>query len=429
MGFFTRGAGLAPRFGTPPECPTERAEMEFVTTEEAAVQAPEGSALPITPLVAPGDRVLRGQAVASLRHAPGISLVSPITGTAAHVRLHPGRKLSEIVIYREQDGDAGAVRHDTAAAADDATDLRRLMQASGVWPLLRRRPFGGMPAAEEVPAAIVVMATDTRPGAPDPRRALAGREEDLGRGLAALGRLTDGPVVLCLPEGAEELLPTGVMPRLRPVIRGALHPQGASGICIHQLCPAAPEAPVWDMHAEDAAALGALLKKGVLEMSRLVRIGGAGLREGRSLRTHPGADLRQLTRRIVAPGGHVLLSGSPLDGRRVSWLGPRDRQITVLPEVPRRPPAHWLADALGHAPRGTPVIPTAALTQAFGAALPAAVFVRALGAGDEETALRLGLLSLLEEDVALADYVLGEGGQVMAQLRRILDRVQRETAA
>ena len=54
---------------------------------------------------------------------------------------------------------------------------------------------------------------------------------------------------------------------------------------------------------------------------------------------------------------------------------------------------------------------------------------RALGAGDEETATRLGLLSLLEEDVALADYVLAEGGTLMAQLRALLDRIRTEAAA
>ena len=60
------------------------------------------------------------------------------------------------------------------------------------------------------------------------------------------------------------------------------------------------------------------------------------------------------------------------------------------------------------------------------AALPAVPFLRALGAGDEETAMRLGLLSLLEEDVALADYVLGAGGEVRRQLRTLLDRIRAE---
>ena len=211
--------------------------------------------------------------------------------------------------------------------------------------------------------------------------------------------------------------------------RGARHPQSSAGICMHGLFPAGLDTPVWDIHAEDVAAFGGLLDTGTLSMTRLVRIAGAGLREARLVRSHPGADLRQLTQKIARPGAHVLMSGSPLDGHRAHWLAPRHRQVTVLPRppVPRR--SHWLTRALTRPGVAGPAIPTAALTQALGAALPAPPFLRALGAGDAETAMQLGLLSLLEEDLALADYVLGEGGRLMGQMRNLLDRLREENAA
>ncbi len=421
MGFLGTGAGLAPHFPSPPDSP----DVFDVITEEAAVCPPVGRALHVAPLVQEGDRVSQGGAVACLRHSPEIKFVAPIAGHVASIVLLPGRHLSEIVIYRE-DGDA-VERHDTELAHSVA-GLRRLMQSAGVWQWVRRRPFGGMPSADETPAAIVVMATDTRPGAPDPRHALDGREEDLSLGLAALARLTDGPVMVCAQGDRSPSWPALPNGRARLAVRGRRHPQGSAGICIHHLCPAGIEAPVWDLHAEDTAALGALLRTGMLPMTRLVRIAGAALIEGRSVRTHPGADLRQLTRRIVAPGQHVLMSGSPLEGHVARWLAPRHRQITVMPRAPARPGRHWLVAALDTSTRGAPAIPTAALTQALGAALPAAPFIRALGAGDEETAMRLGILSLLEEDLALADYVLSEGGHLKAQLRAMLDRIQAEFA-
>lgn len=211
---------------------------------------------------------------------------------------------------------------------------------------------------------------------------------------------------------------------------GARHPQGSAGICVHRHLPAGLDTPVWDINAEDTAALGALLRSGVLPMTRLVRIAGGGLRAARVVRTHPGADLRQLTHRIAVAGPHVLMSGSPLDGHVAHWLAPRHRQITVLPrEETGKGRTHWLVAALTRAPGARPAIPTAALTQAFGAALPAAPFVRALGAGDDETAMKLGLLSLLEEDVVLADFVLSEGGHLVKQLRAMLDRIRAEFAA
>ncbi|SFD80119.1 Na(+)-translocating NADH-quinone reductase subunit A [Roseivivax sediminis] len=422
MRFPWSGAGLNPVFASPPE----EAGVSEVRTDEAAICPPVGQSLHVTPLLQEGDSVARGAAVACLRHHPEVRFAAPVAGRVARISLLPGRKLSEIVLYSDP-GDA-AERHDTSATNNDA-GLRRLMQAAGFWPRLRRRPFGGMPAPEEVPFAVVVMATDTRPGAPDPRAAIEGQEDAFAHGLEALAHLSQGPVIVCAPSDAAEGWHLLSDQRARVVPRGPRHPQGAAGICVHRLCPAGLDAPVWDLHAEDVAALGALLATGVLPMTRLVRIGGAALRTARTVRTHPGADLRELTQRLVVPGPHELISGSALDGRPARWLAPRHRQITVLPTSRDVRPTHWLTAALRRPGLGTPAIPTAALNQAFGAALPAAPFVRALGAGDDESAMRLGLLSLLEEDVALADYVLGEGGRLSAQLGAMLDRIRTEFAA
>ena len=46
-----------------------------------------------------------------------------------------------------------------------------------------------------------------------------------------------------------------------------------------------------------------------------------------------------------------------------------------------------------------------------------------------DIAFALGILSLLEEDVALAEYVLSGTGQIKDQLRGMLDRIQTEFAA
>jgi len=164
-------------------------------------------------------------------------------------------------------------------------------------------------------------------------------------------------------------------------------------------------------------------------MTRLVSVGGAALREARLVHTQPGADLRGLTHRIVQPGPHVVLSGSPLDGHAAHWLAPRHRQVTALPRPPQAKPQHWFVAALTRHAMPKPMIPNAALDQSFAASLPAAAFVRALTSGDDETAMKMGLLSLLEEDVALADYVLGRDLHLPEVLRAMLDRIRAAFAA
>ncbi|WP_157236485.1 Na(+)-translocating NADH-quinone reductase subunit A [Wenxinia marina] len=397
-----------------------------IVTEEAGIAAPPGHDLRVTLLADEGAVVAEGEPVACLRDAPDICLVAPMPARVARIALRSGRRLGEIVLFREAGGDVAGF--DTGRASEEY-GLRTLIQSAGLWPALRRRPFGGMPAGGERPIAIVVMATDTRPLAPDPRRAVEGKEEELARGLDALAILTDGPVLICRQKGDPLTGPGAGRGRAREIVCGPRHPQGAAGLRIHELAPATIESPVWDCHVEDVAALGALLATGRAQMRRHVHVAGPALRESRSVLTQPGADLRGLTYRVAAPGPHVLLSGSALDGREARWLGFRDRQVTALPRAARAGPPHWLIAALTRSARPRPIIPTAALTQAFGGALPAAAFVRALSAGDDETAMSLGVLSLLEEDVALADYVLGGDAQLGRLLRGMLDRIETELAA
>ncbi len=420
---FAAAPGLTAGIAAAPQA--ARGAVELIT-EEAGIVPPAGPALRVVPLVEEGAQVAQGAPVLQLRDAPGVVFCAPMPARVAAIRLAPGRKLAEIVLFHDPGGDRH--RHTPPAAADQGSGpaVRALIQAAGLWPSLRRRPFGGMPDAAERPAAIFVMAADTRPMAPDPLQALAGQDEALARGLRALTVLAQGPVYLVTPHGST--VPVPDVDGVQRLTAGPRHPQGLAGFRQHAACPATLDAPVWDLHAEDAAAFGALLDTGLVPRTRLVRVDGPALRESRLVHTQPGADLRGLAQGLARPGAHLVLAGSPLEGRAAHWLGPRDRQVSVLPRDPAPAPPHWFRAALTRSARPTPVIPTAALTQAFGAALPAAALVRALASGDDETAMRLGVLSLLEEDVALADYVLGGAAGLQGLLRGMLDRIAAEYA-
>ena len=389
--------------------------VETQVTVEAALQPLAGESLRVDLLVSEGAQVAQGQPLMRLKTAPEIALVAPMAARVARIELQPGRRLGQLVLFHETGGDRH--RFDIHDTDNNPARLRALLHESGLWRSIRSRPFGRAPAPGEVPAAILVMGTDTRPGAPDPTLAIQGREQDLARGLAALKRLTDGPVFLA---GLQAPAPT------RCVETGSLHPQGLAGHVLHRHFPARIESPLWDLSAEDAADIGSLLETGLLPQTRLVSITGAALRAPRLVRCQPGANLRALTRTLVMPGPYELISGSALDGRSALWLGPLDRQVTVLPRALPPTRRHWFRAALERAARHAPIIPTAALNQALGGDLPAAALVRALAAGDAEAFIDLGGLTLLEEDVALADYATGSGNRLALQLRALLDRIATE---
>ncbi|MBB4124277.1 Na(+)-translocating NADH-quinone reductase subunit A [Martelella radicis] len=414
-------AGLSVPTG--PSLPSDHAAETLLTEEAALVPAP-GEELRVVPLVEVDQRVVQGQPLFSLRAAEEIKLVAPMPARVAAIELNPGRRLIQMLLFREDGGD----RHSfpTEKADSDAAALRSLMQEAGLWRLFRSRPFGHMPALSETPAAIFVMATDSRPAAPDPRLALAGREEALSRGLSALGLLAGEQVFLC--EASGKKLDLDGSAKVRRITCGSLHPQGLPGIQIHHHAPATVDARIWDIHAEDVADLGDLLASGLLPETRLVTVTGSAMREPRLLRCQPGADLRGLCHGHVQPGPYQVLAGSVLDGQPAHWLGPRDRQASVLARGSGKRRGHWFSAALTRAARPLPIIPTAALSQAFGGDIPAAALMRSLSSGDQEAAARLGALSLLEEDLALVDYVTFAEPSLSAQLRGLLNAIEKEEA-
>ena len=78
------------------------------------------------------------------------------------------------------------------------------------------------------------------------------------------------------------------------------------------------------------------------------------------------------------------------------------------------------------ASRPLPIIPTAAVDQAMGGELPAAALLRALSSGDTETAVKLGALSFLAEDMSLVDYVTGAEPRFSDVLTALLERIEQE---
>lgn len=401
------------------------ADIQTRITDQCALFSRPEDDFRVETLVVQGARVQQGAPVLRSRRHPELTLVAPVAGEVAAIEFGPGRRLMHILFFHLPE--AGRHVHDVAAArgGDDAHATRALLLSAGLWTRLRSRPFGRVPGPAEKPSAIFVMALDTRPDAPPPALALEGREEEFAQGLRALARLTAGPLVVCYDGSAMRLPIPGLGENVRFAKIAPVHPRGLAGLQIAALHPAGAGRRVWDVHAEDVADIGSLMATGLVPETRLVSVSGSALREKRLLRCQPGADLRALCFDIVKPGPHRLLTGAyaSVEGR---WLGPWGRQVVAVSGATAKHRRHWFSAALRSAGRPLPIIPTAALEQAFGGLLPSTALMRALAANDTETAARLGALSLVEEDLALADYLTAARPRFAVMLRAMLDRVLEE---
>lgn len=111
------------------------AEVEI--TEEAVIGARPEDDFRVEPLVSEGDILAQGAPMLRSRRHPDIVVTAPMPGRVAALDLGPGHRLSALKLFHEKD--AGRHRHDTSG------EVRGVLLGSGMWRLIRSRPFGRVP--------------------------------------------------------------------------------------------------------------------------------------------------------------------------------------------------------------------------------------------------------------------------------------------
>ncbi len=355
--------------------------------------------------VAPGERVRLGGLLFADRERDDVRFTSP--GAGEVVAIHRGERRRLLSVVVRLDGEE--------AERFSHPRIRENLVASGLWTALRARPFGRIPDPASHARSIFVTAIDTRPLAPDPERALEGREEEFLAGLAQLVALGEGPVRLCRKAGSR-IPGAGVRGVMVHDFDGP-HPAGLPGTHMHLLEPATVERPQWQVGCEDVAAIGALARTGRLPTTRVVSVAGPGVEAPGLVRTRLGASLGDLLTGRTRAGSWRVVSGSPLCGRvaegPVAFLGRYDAQVCALEPVARPAPG--------------PVVPIGAYERVFPFRLLPAPLLKALQIGDVERATELGCLELLEEDLALCAHVCPGHGAFGADLRSVLATIERES--
>jgi len=415
-----------------------------------ALLGPDTNDLKPKMLVSQGDRVKLGQPLFTDKQNPDVSFTSPGAGVVVAINRGERRVLQSVVI--ELDGD-DAVSFDTCAAGKlrslDASEIRRNLQASGLWTALRTRPFSKIPAVDASPRAIFVTAIDSNPLAADPGVVIGASEDVFQQGLDIVSRLTDGPVYVCTAANSGIHVPDGAS--LRHVEFSGPHPAGLVGTHIHFLEPVSEQKTVWHLGYQDVIAFAQLFATGRLPVERVVALTGPMVTNPRLLRTRLGANTSDLIRGEMRPGNVRVVSGSVLNGRRASdwaaYLGRYDTQITVLQEgAPReflafmRPgigkfslTRAYFGNLLSRAPfrlntsqNGSPRAMVS--TGSFEAVMPLDILptplLKALLVRDTDGARDLGCLELDEEDLALCSFVCSGKYDYGRHLRKNLREIE-----
>ena len=293
-------------------------------------------------LVEEGDVVATGDALFCDKNDERIRFTSPVGGHVKAVVRGEKRKLLEVVV---EAGDSSLLVLDVPHTADD---IKETMLRSGLWVMLRQRPFGVVANPDTKPKAIFVSAFSSAPLAPDYDFVIQGKEEFFKKGLEALSKLTDGKVHVCFKhnQSLSKQLSTLNSQFSTHLFKGP-HPAGNIGTQIAHIDPINKGEIVWTMNAQDVVVLGELVSTGIYRPEKIVAVAGPQIKNPHYYRIKAGASMAGIVAEQVfntdypkmesndAALGNRVISGDILSGTQISndgFISAYDDLLSILPE-------------------------------------------------------------------------------------------------
>ena len=388
----------------------------------------------VTPkmLVKEGDTVKAGTPLFFSKNDSRILFTSPVSGTVKAVVRGEKRRILAVTVAA--DAEQSFESFGTADAAKASREeIVSLLLKSGLWTLLIQRPYGIIACPDDTPRDIFVSAFDTAPLAPDYEFALKGEEKNLQKGIEVLGRLTSGKVHVSALAGHESLAASLKGAELHTF--AGKHPAGNVGVQIHHIAPVNKGEKVWTVNIQDVAIIGRLFNEGRVDMTRVIAVAGSEVEAPCYVRTIAGAPVESVVggnikaqpegRKVRIISGNVLTGNkTPADG----FLGYYANMVTVIPEgddfefmgwaMPRlnkfsvsRAYFSWLC------PKKEYTLDTNmnggerpfVVTGLYEKYLPMDIYpmylLKACLAGDIDKMENLGIYEVVEEDLALCEFV------------------------
>lgn len=394
-----------------------------------------------------GDTIFFDKKMPSIKHA------APVSGEVIALNRGAKRSVAEVVIladkeiqYRKFDG------FDLEKGSRE--DLVNYLLDSGVWPLIRQRPFNCIAAPNDVPANIFISTFDTAPLAPDLNYIVQGKEAAFQKGLDVLAKLTPGSVHLGLNANGDSA-PSEAFSEATGVEKHwflGQHPSGNVGVQIHHIAPIGSNDKVWTLGVQDVITLGTLFTENKFDASRVVALTGAEFANPVYVQTYMGANIGELVAGNLQSRNNRIISGDVLSGEKKTgdnFLNTHDDQVTAVEEgdyyemfgwlLPQKaspsisgtypnglfPDVKFTADTNTHGEKRAFVV-----TGQYESVMPMDIYVQHLMKNiiinDFERMEGLGILELVEEDVALCEFTCTSKQPLQQILREGLDRIREE---
>lgn len=404
-------------------------------------------------LVKEGDRVKTGQPLFLDKLDRDLVWCSPVTGTVKALVFGERRFLLKVVVESDLAKGGREEFAELPRPTGDRDAVVRAIKGAGLWPMLRQRPVGKMANGQKVPVAIYVNGMDSAPLAADPAFAVEGKKALLQAGVDLLKKLTPGKVYLTLRAASAHQSELRDLKNVEVHDFAGPHPSGLVGTHIHTIQPLKPGETVYTLAVQDVVRLGEWAVSGKYPAKTVVAVAGSAASVRKYFRVRQSSEVVVLNGNSPVVGDVRVIDGTVLHGRVVppgGTLGYGCKTLTFLPEgegkrdlfgwalpqfgklsfhrsvfswlLPRK---EYVVDARlngGH----RPIVNIGAWERVTPLDIHPSYLVRAIQANDVEEAVKLGLLEVTEEDVALCTFVDPCKIDVGQIIRQGLDMFEKE---
>ncbi|MBO7609691.1 MAG: Na(+)-translocating NADH-quinone reductase subunit A [Muribaculaceae bacterium] len=268
----------------------------------------------------PGETVKAGEPIYHDKNFEKVKVTSPVSGTIKEVCRGERRKIEAIII--EPDGKDEQIKHDISQPVID------VLVESGLWVMLRQRPYDVVPNPDVRPRDIFVTGFDSAPLAPNLIFVMGEKSKYLEKGIEVLSTLTDGKVYIGVNNS--EITISGAEVN---IFEGP-HPAGNAGIQAANLKPVNKGDVIWTLDIVTLARIGELFTTGIVSHDTVVALTGECVAQPRYVKSTIGCSISSLLGDEVKDDARII-SGNVLTGVKVnvdSFLRAPYRQITVIPE-------------------------------------------------------------------------------------------------
>lgn len=414
--------------------------------DKIAIKPIDFVGLKLNPVVKVGDQISAGDILGFDKQYPKIKLTTPVAGKVLDIKRGKRRLITQIVLETDKQSNDKTFEIPSELSRDDILEI---LLDSGMFLQFKQRPFNIIASPDMVPRDIFISAILTYPMAPDVKILMDGNQHFLQKGISVLSKLTSGKVHLSHSPDNKKIFSDFKDCNLN-VFEGA-HPAGNVGIQIHHISPILNRNDVvWTCSLAGLIRLGRLFYDGILDSDCLVKVSGSGAFDKQYYRTKIGSPVSIF---VKVKDCTRIISGDVLTGRQVEsngFLGFFDNLVSVLPETKKYEFIGWLTPGLSKLSRSRSFLSSLnpfrkfynpdtnyhgsnrafVATGIYKDVLPMDIYpvflMKSILVKDIEEMEQLGIYEIVEEDIALCEYICPSKIEWQEILRQGLGLIEKE---